>query len=239
MISEKQKQIIKALMNAKDGYNINQIARITNLSPSWTFETLKLLEKQGYLISVKLGNAVFFKMNWQDLKTQKVTELILLEEKYSATQKEYNVSTQNLEKIENNKTVQENTEPRVEIKQNFYSKNEQLQNNFSYSPKIIQGNSFNYNQSQQPSNGSLYGIVPIGSQGINSVLGQYATSGAFGSSAYDSSSNYNSINSVPPNSLGYRISNNIESFTLKDHTTSHINNAASGCRYCGPEVKIV
>ena len=198
MINEKQKQIIKLLLTNKDGYNINQIARILNISVSWTHETLKNLEKEGILLAVKTGNAILFRINWKDKKAEKVCELVLLDER-----------------------------PKEELaKTTNTSSYKKLDNNY------IPGNTYKSNTNQQSFG---YGINPMGEQGVNNVLFFYANAGAFGSSAYSSSS-YSST-PVPPQSLGSRISSNVGSYSLAMHTSSH-KSSISGCKYCGPEIRI-
>ena len=58
MITEKQKLIIRLLAKSKEGININQIAKSTKLSASWTYESLQLLLKSGLLKSEKKGKAI-------------------------------------------------------------------------------------------------------------------------------------------------------------------------------------
>ena len=234
MITEKQKQIMKVLINSKEGYNINQIAKLTGLSASWTYETLKLLEKQGYLTAVKLGNAVYFRINWQDLKAQKITELILLEEKFNPQKKTYAVNPGNLE-IEGVKTGNITvSEPATnEIRNDFYNtKVENNPGNFSYS-KVTSSNFSYSNQSA-----GFYGVVQAGPQGVNSMLAFYAQSGAFGASPYSGIGNTRNT-AVPPDTLGSRISGNVSAFTLRDHTTSHASNSVDGCKYFGPNAKVI
>ena len=239
MITEKQKQILKALINEKEGCNINQIAKITKLSLSWTYETLKFLESQEFLISVKSGNAILFKINWKNPKAQKIVEFIEIEESYN--KKQYTIEIR--ENLESKKLAMDSSPV------NFYSQNNQKQNiksnpyltnqttqGFSYSQ--VQQQNFSYSPNIQT--GSFYGIAPIGPQGVNAVLTQYAASGALGSFSYASSqANYNQTQLVPPATLGSKVSGNISGFTLGDHTSTHVNNITPGCRYCGPEIKIV
>ncbi len=221
-------------MQSKEGLNINQTARTTGLSASWTFETLKLLEKQGYLISIKLGNAVFFRVNWNDLKTQKLIELIIVEDKL-----QINLPQTNYKIVEKKEEV-----TKVEVlKESFYQRqNNPISSSFSYGTQTQKGN-FSYGSNIQQ--GSIgYGIAPAGSAGVSSVLGMYASSGAFGSVGY-SGSNENAAEGrlhtemkVPPDTLGSRVSRNVNSFSLKDHTSTHIERSVSGCKYCGPAIVV-
>lgn len=233
MITEKQKLIIKALMSKKEGCNINQIAKITNLSPSWTYETLKLLEKQGLLVSEKAGNAILFKINWNDLKAQKTAELIEIEDK--PVNKKYLI-----EDKKEISTINENLSPQ---RVDFYSAPKQEQNSFSYSGAVQQN--FSYSQNQQNSfsysgqqGSNFYGVAPVGQQGVNAVLTQYAASGAFGNFYSQSQSSPRSSTQVPPSTLGSRISSNISGYNLSEHTSNHLSSSVSGCKYCGPGAKI-
>src|SRR3989344_1975002 len=242
MITEKQKEILKLLIASQKGYNINQVAKNTKLSASWTHETLRALSKQGILTADKKGNSVVFNINWKDEKAHKLAELIALE-----NPGEINIPKTNYEVSEKKSEVEAKTEghqsasyavnqPKqefVEAKQDsFYSSAQPASNtNFAYSPQ--QGNF--YNQSSQT---SLYGVAPVGSEGVNTVLGNYAATGAFGYSNANSFSggnqHYGSRGAVPPNTLGSRISSNVSRFTLKNHTTEHLS-TVQGCNYCAPQ----
>lgn len=216
MISEKQRQIIKLLLTNKEGYNVNQIARLLNISVSWVHETLKLLEKEGILLSVRLGNAIFFRLNWQNQKAQKITELILLDEKEQETNK-------NTKDIVEKDFVRTTVNPPVTPKEQSVYSNAVNQVNYSGSQTGVKS----YGQAS----GGYNTINPVGQQGVSNVLFSYAESGAF-SSGYGSSSNTYSRTPVPSGTLGSRISGNVSSFTLSQHTTSH-QKVTSGCRYCG------
>lgn len=210
MISEKQKQIIRLLLTNKEGYNVNQIAKILNISVSWVYDTLKQLEKEGILKSAKKANAVFFSLNWQDKKTEKICELILLDQ---------------VKPIVNPVVNLESAKDITQIKP-VYTKIAETKQNYAPSNAYEQQSSFsaqNYSS-----------ITPIGDQGVNSLLFSYAKSGAFGNA-----SNYSTVSApvsdaiVPPDTLGSRVSKNVSGFTMGMHTTQHKNLSVSGCRYCG------
>ena len=152
MITDKQKQIIQLLISSKEGYNINQIAKISNLSISWTYDSLKSLLKQGFLTAEKKGNALIFKLNLENEKAKKLAEFVTLDSK---------------------PVYKTDNEVKVLPKETFsYS---QIQNpvqaSSGYSSKVSSGNFYNQPQG--------YKIAPIGTQGVNSVLNFYAASGAF------------------------------------------------------------
>lgn len=210
MISEKQKQIIRLLLTSKEGYNVNQIAKILNISVSWTHETLKLLEKEGILLSVKIANSILYRLNWENQKTQKITELILLDEK---------------------KPVEIPEKTKYQNSQSFYTKAINQRGYTAPSQPTATSNSYKQTLSQAQS--ANYNATPVGEQGVNNVLFSYGTSGAFGSSkGYSASSPYSS-SPVPSGTLGSKISSNVSGFSLPQHTSSH-KSVVQGCRYCGP-----
>ncbi len=217
MISEKQKQIIRLLLTNKEGYNVNQIARILNISVSWTHETLKLLEKEEILISLKIANSILYRLNWENQKTQKITELILLDEKQPDKVIEKPITQTN--KYQNFQSFYTKA-----INQRGYTTSAQPNtvSASSYKQTISQTQSVNYNA-----------VNPIGDQGVNNTLFSYGASGAFGpTSNYSASTPYSSTK-VPPETLGSRISRNVSSFNLAQHTSSH-KSITQGCRYCEP-----
>ena len=228
MITEKQKQIIKLLLTSKEGYNVNQIARILDISVSWTHETLKTLEKEKLLVSAKSGNAILFRLNWENPKTEKICDFILLDtnEKPVSKPKEHELQT-------NVKETQVAPKPTY---QNFYNK----QLNQGYASPMASNIADPYRQAAASSNKFSYTVAPVGEQGVSNVLFSYAKSGAFSHQAVDYSSNegyYGKSISVPSGTLGSRISKNVEGFTMVQHTSQH-KSTVGGCRYCGPEIKL-
>ncbi len=227
MITEKQKQIIKLLLTNKEGYNVNQIARILNISVSWVHETLKILEKEGILVSVKIANAVFFKLNWENPKTEKICDFILLDTKEvliakPAEQKQ--ISTQ----------ISQSIQPKPSY-QSFY--NNQINQFRGYSPissPMVQNIDNPYRQAiaSQSFSPTNYSVAPVGNQGVNTVLSSYAASGAFSNTGY-STATAPSTTQVPPGNLASRVSSNVSGFSMTQHTSTHTN-IVSGCRYCGP-----
>lgn len=219
MITEKQKQIIRLLLTSKEGYNVNQIARLLNISVSWTHETLKLLEKENILISVKLGNAIFFRINWQNQKAQKITELILLDEKQPKIPEKTESQVSNVQpKYQNIQSFYTKA-----INQRGYAQTQQSSANIDgpYRQAVAAQSSVNYNA-----------VNPVGNQGVNNVLFSYASTGAFGSdTGYSASKQYN-VTQVPPSTLGSKVSSNVSGFSLPQHTSSH-KSVVQGCRYCG------
>lgn len=227
MLSEKQKQIIRLLLTSKEGYNVNQISRILNISVSWAHETLKFLEGEGVLNSVKIANSILFRINWDNPKTEKVCDFILIDD---------NSKNKDLTEV---KSLE--TKPILNKGYNVISTTSKNDNVYSLGSSSSSPNNIDspYSQAKAIQNMSnfAYTPVPMGNQGVSNVLFAYASSGAFGgSSGYSASSNYSSI-SVPPDTLGSRVSKNVSGFTLSMHTTEHKEAVNTGCRYCGPEIR--
>ena len=65
----------------KFGYNINQIARLNNISVGSVFKILKELEKDNLVIKNEISNASHYKLNFDNPETKKLCELLLLGEK--------------------------------------------------------------------------------------------------------------------------------------------------------------
>lgn len=255
MITEKQKQIIRLLLTTKEGYNVNQIARLLVISVSWVHETLKTLEKEEILVSHKVANSIFFKINWNNSKAEKICDFVILDD-YSKNKvsKSQDISTQTSGVIKEKGITRE--ELVQENKTNYLVENVSNQNKVTYSTV---GNSGGYNIALSSGQNSGidspykqavamqsiapvgYNVTPVGDNGVNNVLFSYASSGAFGSSgnsAYSSTQGYYGRGvAVPPDTLGSKLSSNVSGFTITQHTSSHLVSTAPGCKYCGSEPK--
>ncbi len=236
MITEKQKQILKLLMTTKDGYNVNQISKILGISVSWCHETLKNLEREEVLSSVKIANTILFKINWKNPKAEKMCDFVIIDQESKNLNK---FKTSNY-KIEISSSVKETKVIEQPREMEKYQKITNVQNQGDFYKTEIQNRNIDnpYRQSINLQNSFSYGVAPVGSQGVNNVLNAYANFGAFGalSSPYSSNPSFSST-SVPPDSLGSKISGNVSGFTLAMHTASHKEVSDTGCRYCGPEIK--
>ena len=74
--------IMYLLKNIEElGYNINQIAKRNKISVGSAFKILKDLEKDGIIIKKEISNASHYKLNFDNLETIKLCELLLLAEK--------------------------------------------------------------------------------------------------------------------------------------------------------------
>ncbi len=237
MLTEKQKQILKLLIYSERGYNINQIAKITNFSVSWTYETLKLLSKQGHLIPLQVANSVIFKVNFDNIMTQKLIELIVIEEKSQNIQKA---------KIYATETNQENI-PKI-IQESKYFKNlykkisDNPQSNINYSPKstIPMSTPAAYSFNSVQNTGNAYSVPKAGD--VNAVLSNYANvSNVFGynkNSELSEPKHYGSTGASPV-SVESKVSNNVANFSFTQHISHLTGGNAPGCRYCGPEIKVI
>ena len=66
---------------AEFGYNINQIAKLNKISVGSAFKILTELESDKIIIKRKISNASHYKLNFDNLETIKLCELLLLAEK--------------------------------------------------------------------------------------------------------------------------------------------------------------
>ncbi len=80
-LTDKESEIlIKLFKNFSTNYNANSISKEVGLSPRGSLKILKRLEKNGILAGKKLGKAVFYKLNLQDLYASKIMETTLIKE---------------------------------------------------------------------------------------------------------------------------------------------------------------
>lgn len=81
-ITKTSGKIFKLLLrNFSADFNINQIAKNISMSVGGVFKDLKQLEKNRLVVRGEFGNSVCYKLNLDDLKCQKLCELILMEER--------------------------------------------------------------------------------------------------------------------------------------------------------------
>ena len=83
MIPKNTARVILFLLRNLDpfGYNINQIAKLNNISVGSAFKILKELEKGRLVIKNEISNASHYKLNFDNPETIKLCELLLLAEK--------------------------------------------------------------------------------------------------------------------------------------------------------------
>src|SRR3989344_3787165 len=83
MIPQNTTIVIMFLLRNMDkfGYNINQIAKLNNISVGSVFKILKELEKNNLVIKNEISNASHYKLNFDNPETTKLCEFLLLAEK--------------------------------------------------------------------------------------------------------------------------------------------------------------
>lgn len=83
MASKNTSRIIRLLLRntEKIGYNINQVAKALKISIGSSFKILKELEKNKIIIPQAIGNAKYYTLNLDNPETNKLCELLILEEK--------------------------------------------------------------------------------------------------------------------------------------------------------------
>ena len=69
------------IRNFSKNYNINQSAKKLNISPGGMFKILKKLKKQNFLTEKKLGNNIFYKINYQSYESLDACKFALTEKK--------------------------------------------------------------------------------------------------------------------------------------------------------------
>lgn len=221
MLTEKEKQILSLLKESKDGYNINQIAKLTKTSASWTHETLKKLEKQAHLKAKQLGNAVFYTLNQENAITKKFIEILELE----------NGKTIQKEQV---KTIEE--KPQEQKYQNITPTNHITYNTANNSTQ--QGNIYRTATAQF----SGYSVAKVND--VQGMLFAYAATGSGGlgysqgNTFSGENAHYGSTGAPPIDTLSGKISKSTTGFTFSTHTVQHNSSNVPGCRYCGPTVTI-
>jgi len=90
MVSLTKKECEIAIKLFKDfsrNYNSNSISKEVTVSPRGALKILKHLEREKIVMSKKLGKAVFYRLNLEDLYTRRVIETLLIEEARSNAQR--------------------------------------------------------------------------------------------------------------------------------------------------------
>ncbi len=83
MIPKNSKKIIMHLLRRLEPRNINQISRELNISVGSVFKVLNELETNALVLAGRIGNAKYFRLNFESIETIRLCELLLLEEKRS------------------------------------------------------------------------------------------------------------------------------------------------------------
>ncbi len=81
MASKNKKKIMLYLLRNLELININQLSKKLDISVGSAFKILKELERGEVVLSIKLGNAIFYRLNLENDETIKLCELLLIEER--------------------------------------------------------------------------------------------------------------------------------------------------------------
>ena len=64
--------------NIPNRYNVNQLSRELKISVGSAYKILKSLEKKSVLVSLKIGNGIYYVLNLDNKEAENVTELVLI-----------------------------------------------------------------------------------------------------------------------------------------------------------------
>lgn len=99
-LTQNESKVIEFLVrNFVSEYNINQVARELEFSPRGSFKILKKLESQNVLKSKKMGNAIFYQINFDDELALQLCNLVLIKKKLKPIVKVIIQDIQKLKKI--------------------------------------------------------------------------------------------------------------------------------------------
>lgn len=73
--------------NIPNKFNVNQIARDLKISVGSAYKILKSLEKKGVLISQRVGNGIYYALNFDNKEAASITELVLMESRNKSLKK--------------------------------------------------------------------------------------------------------------------------------------------------------
>lgn len=69
------------IRNFSSNHNINQLAKELNITPGGIFKILRKLKNQDFLTEKKLGNNIFYKINFKSQEALDVCKFVLTEKK--------------------------------------------------------------------------------------------------------------------------------------------------------------
>jgi len=83
MIPKNTSRIILLLLKdmAEHGYNVNQVSKELEISIGSSFKILKSLKEEELVYDTKIGNGIFYKLNFQSRETVKLCEILLIQER--------------------------------------------------------------------------------------------------------------------------------------------------------------
>jgi predicted nucleotidyltransferase len=81
MLTNNTKKILNHLLRNLDLKNVNQVSKELKISVGSSFKILKSLETEEMVFSEKIGNGIYYKLNFNNSELVKVLELILIEQR--------------------------------------------------------------------------------------------------------------------------------------------------------------
>lgn len=78
--------------NIPNRYNVNQLSRELKISVGSAYKILKSLEKKSVLVSLKIGNGIYYVLNLDNKEAENVTELVLIESRNKSLSKNSHAS---------------------------------------------------------------------------------------------------------------------------------------------------
>ena len=81
MLPKNTKKILKFLLRNFEFVNLNQLSKKLKISLGSSFKILNSLEKEGFVLCNKIGNAKYYKIDFENKEVFALSEMVLLEEK--------------------------------------------------------------------------------------------------------------------------------------------------------------
>ena len=78
--------------NIPNRFNVNQISRELKISVGSAYKILKSLEKKSVLVSLKIGNGIYYALNLDNKEAENITELVLIESRNKSLSKNSHAS---------------------------------------------------------------------------------------------------------------------------------------------------
>ncbi|HAH19274.1 MAG TPA: hypothetical protein DCL49_00015 [Candidatus Omnitrophica bacterium] len=78
--------------NIPNRYNVNQLSRELKISVGSAYKILKSLEKKSVLVSLKIGNGIYYVLNLDNKEAENITELVLIESRNKSLSKNSHAS---------------------------------------------------------------------------------------------------------------------------------------------------
>ena len=78
--------------NIPNRFNVNQISRELKISVGSAYKILKSLEKKSVLVSLKIGNGIYYVLNLDNKEAENITELVLIESRNKSLSKNSHAS---------------------------------------------------------------------------------------------------------------------------------------------------